>query len=500
MLSYLNKLENFIEKWQSRKRTIEISNNSSSFIKEMQQKNPPTSDNKSMPIRIEPNKEDDDNKDLKLLSSNDDVDMTIKKKKKKVLKEIQAVTNNITKNNLNNSKEKNILINITANRRMMTKYQEQPLQQAVVSSITKQKSTCKTSSVKDVDLIDYSNVVLLDSNRRDNSKENNQKIVITSNINDDDNRINGKSIHKNDCMMRKKLTNNCQCISHNNGEQCMISIEGKNTGTKDERIINLHQQRQQQHSNYLSSSILTICPSLIYVILLLTVYINHNSISALSLPSDNGSGGGTSASSLITSVGKKLSSSSISHSSSNNNVKNERAKRALDMFVKQLSANRERWTNIPDYTTNVNNNQLIRWVRRRGSSSQQQHNGPSSDGLFAASSSRPNLFNSGSGGSINRVSNIRQLMNRIRTRIGARNSIRVHNAFRDLAWRLLSSFSMPTPVIYELRRQHFYTPEDDELNDKLFNKNTTKTIRSRRQLPTTSPKRAGDDDEEEDDR
>lgn len=72
-----------------------------------------------------------------------------------------------------------------------------------------------------------------------------------------------------------------------------------------------------------------------------------------------------------------------------------------------------------------------------------------------------------------------RLLTRLSNRIGSRNTIRVHNAFRDLAWRLLSSLSMPTPVIYELRRQNFYSPEDDVKNDSLFNKNTSKTIRSR---------------------
>lgn len=73
-------------------------------------------------------------------------------------------------------------------------------------------------------------------------------------------------------------------------------------------------------------------------------------------------------------------------------------------------------------------------------------------------------------------------LNNLRNRIGSRNSVRVHNAFRDFAWRVLSRLSMPTPVIYELRRQHFYSPEEDQLNDMLFNKNTTRTIRSKRQL------------------
>lgn len=75
------------------------------------------------------------------------------------------------------------------------------------------------------------------------------------------------------------------------------------------------------------------------------------------------------------------------------------------------------------------------------------------------------------------------LVARIQQRIGARNSIRVHNAFRDLVWRLLSSLSMPTPVIYELRRQHLYSAEDDARNDALFNRNTTRSIRTRRLAP-----------------
>lgn len=79
-------------------------------------------------------------------------------------------------------------------------------------------------------------------------------------------------------------------------------------------------------------------------------------------------------------------------------------------------------------------------------------------------------------------SQLNQALNRITNRIGARNTIRVHNAFRDLAWRILSSLSMPTPVIYDLRRQNFYSAEDDHLNDLLYNKNTTRSVRTRRLL------------------
>lgn len=92
--------------------------------------------------------------------------------------------------------------------------------------------------------------------------------------------------------------------------------------------------------------------------------------------------------------------------------------------------------------------------------------------------------------------------NGIRNRIGTRNTIRVHNAFRDLAWRLLSRLSMPTPVIYELRRQHFYSPSEDMMNDSLYNKNTTQTIRSKRLWQPNlgarkQLRRAGDDDDDD---
>lgn len=106
-----------------------------------------------------------------------------------------------------------------------------------------------------------------------------------------------------------------------------------------------------------------------------------------------------------------------------------------------------------------------------------------------------------------RASALQRLVNRISARIGARNSIRVHNAFRDFAWRILSSLSMPTPVIYELRRQHMYSPEDDQMNDSLFNRNTTKTIRTGRLLALKArsndrndnlASRASNEDDEED--
>lgn len=91
-------------------------------------------------------------------------------------------------------------------------------------------------------------------------------------------------------------------------------------------------------------------------------------------------------------------------------------------------------------------------------------------------------------------------LNRISDRIGSRNAIRVHNAFRDLAWRFLAGLSMPTPVIYELRRQNLYSSEDDLMNDSLYNKNTSKSIRSRTFLsswPKLARERLGEDDDDD---
>lgn len=92
---------------------------------------------------------------------------------------------------------------------------------------------------------------------------------------------------------------------------------------------------------------------------------------------------------------------------------------------------------------------------------------------------------------------VAQAIGRLGNRIGARNTIRVHNAFRDLAWRILSRLSMPTPVIYELRRQHFYSPEEDQLNDLLHARNTSRTVRSKRFLDSFWMTKATDRDAHE---
>lgn len=118
-------------------------------------------------------------------------------------------------------------------------------------------------------------------------------------------------------------------------------------------------------------------------------------------------------------------------------------------LIQQLAANRgrERWTHVPSPMPGGVRDHPTRWPARNGGRRR-----------------------------------ISQAISRIGNRIGARNTIRVHNAFRDFAWRLLSSLSMPTPVIYEIRRQHLYSPEDDQINDQLHAKNTSRTIRSKRYL------------------
>lgn len=148
-------------------------------------------------------------------------------------------------------------------------------------------------------------------------------------------------------------------------------------------------------------------------------------------------------------------------------------------LVRQFTAgghHRDRWVNL-QVTGENSRNQYRRpaggllgsWggqaaPSRRPWQQQQNHHSP----LASLGSSQYNRFN--------------RVWDEFRTRLGARNTIRVHNAFRDFAWRMLSRLSMPTPVIYELRRQHLYPSEEDAMNDMLFNRNTSKTIRSKRHL------------------
>lgn len=81
-----------------------------------------------------------------------------------------------------------------------------------------------------------------------------------------------------------------------------------------------------------------------------------------------------------------------------------------------------------------------------------------------------------------RQTRFQRLAQHLAERLGARNTIRVHNAFRDMLWTILSRLSMPTPVIYELRRMNLYSSQENALNDVLHDKNTTHTIRYKKLL------------------
>jgi len=151
-------------------------------------------------------------------------------------------------------------------------------------------------------------------------------------------------------------------------------------------------------------------------------------------------------------------------------------------LVKQLASGpgvqaRDRWINLQvtgDNTRHQYRPRVFSSLRAPGSRLAQQRPGTSSSSVLGGGSGGGGL-----GGQQNRLNGV---WNEFRERLGARNTMRVHNAFRDLAWRILSHFAMPTPAIYELRRQHFYPIEEDAMNDLLFNRNTSKTIRSKRHL------------------
>lgn len=233
----------------------------------------------------------------------------------------------------------------------------------------------------------------------------------------------------------------------------------------------------------IKTSALVTCPSLIYVILVALISLTNS----LQVPaSDISESKPMSAASNIPvepQQKQQLDSSSLLDDSKLLPSLALNFKVLSDGFLRKF-ANRDRWIQVPE---------------------------PSSP--FSRLPTRPTRTNSNNNNNINnrRPSPISRAIERIGRRIGSRNTIRVHNAFRDLAWRIMSSLSMPTPVIYELRRQNFYSPEDDLRNDSLYNKNTSKTIRSRSLLSRENKTinqltnlraqhRSNDDDDAEDDR
>lgn len=264
-----------------------------------------------------------------------------------------------------------------------------------------------------------------------------------------------------------KQTFNCQ---HEASRQ--ILDNGRQDESHDGASSHLHSAgrsviSKRSNEKLLTTNTLAACPSLIYVLLILFIsFIVPHQVPAIKADP----------------LSKTATTNPTDQSNPtlrNTNILQDLAlnfKVFSDGFLKKY-ANRERWIRVPDPTN-------VRLTRRPVSSNNKR---------------RPNPLT--------------RTFERISNRIGSRNTIRVHNAFRDFAWWLMSSLSMPTPVIYELRRQNLYSPEDDLKNDFLHDKNTSKTIRSRslsseeRQgtsrfinLSSKAQQRSNDDDDGEDDR
>lgn len=221
---------------------------------------------------------------------------------------------------------------------------------------------------------------------------------------------------------------------------------------KDQNLTILKSINANDRNNILNCSIITTCPSLIYLLLIIILLMSSQfyQVSSTSPSASTITAPRPSAPKFKSLLTRALIENSLARDQGVNRNRNR---------------NRDRWLNVegPMETIKIGNEINRRPYR--------------------------NLFN---------LNNLRSSLNRLSNRIGARNTIRVHNAFRDLAWRLLSRFSMPTPVIYELRRQHLYSREDDLMNDSLFNKNTSKTIRSRRSNFGLAARQDVDDDRADD--
>lgn len=85
------------------------------------------------------------------------------------------------------------------------------------------------------------------------------------------------------------------------------------------------------------------------------------------------------------------------------------------------------------------------------------------------------------------------LVNNISNRLGFRTDVRVSNVLRDLAWQILARLSIPTPVIYELKRMNIYSSSDtqDEMN-LAPGSNKSITIRSKKMLNRTKRSTSAD--------
>lgn len=258
-------------------------------------------------------------------------------------------------------------------------------------------------------------------------------------------------------------------------------VSSKKTSGK---LVNNDSNNNNNNNSISKTNSLIACPSLIYVVLLISL------TNILQVPA---SASELNHESKQVSAGAHIQSLENQALTADNSFRDSQFAQSLalnlkvlfDVFLKQF-ANRDRWIRVPEPTNTLTTRLPI----------------------------RPSPNNDASNNNRRRGRNpLTRAIERIGSRIGSRNTIRVHNAFRDLAWRIMSSLSMPTPVIYELRRQNFYSPEDDLRNDSFFNKNTTKTIRSRsllsqeleniNQLATVNSRaqeRSNDDDDAENDR
>lgn len=336
--------------------------------------------------------------------------------------------------------------------------------------ISELKSKIKTSKISDVKLFEQN---------KNNNNNNNNSIQEDQTMDTSSSRESIQGVKK-----ESKSTENEQQTQHPAYKQI---LENDNNDKLDGSLQGCVKVSRKPSGKLVSSinniktNSLVTCPSLIYVVLLLSltnilrVPASELNVEPKQAPAET-----------------DIKSLENEASVTNNSFRDSRFAQSLALNLKVLFdgflgqyANRDRWIRIPEPS-----NTLTRLPKRPTANSNSNNN----DRL-----SQRNPFTR----AIERISN----------RIGSRNTIRVHNAFRDLAWRLMSSLSMPTPVIYELRRQNFYSPEDDLRNDSLFNKNTTKTIRSRsllsrelksiNQLGTVNSKaqqRSNDDDDGEDDR
>lgn len=313
-------------------------------------------------------------------------------------------------------------------------------------------------------------------------KINDEKLLVEQeNCSDDnkENQTNHASAYSNKETVSKLAP---ESINHSAYKQISDIVDDDNDDHNDDETFQEGKLKKPSGRQIKTSTLVT-CPSLIYIILVVLISLTNS----LQVPaSESSESKPISAASNIpvrqAEQKQQPDSSSLLDDSKLLPSLALNFKVLTDGFLRKF-ANRDRWIQVSEPS-----NSFSRLPRRPTRTNNNNNN---------INDRRP--------------SPISKAIERIGRRIGSRNTIRVHNAFRDLAWRIMSSLSMPTPVIYELRRQNFYSPEDDLRNDALYNKNTTKTIRSRSLLSKEyeainqltnlrAQHRSNDDDDAEDDR